>query len=113
MSAFVVGIASVFKTVTVRRPGREEEEFIAEIRVHDRDEQDAIQERQKNDEITATEQIRSDLLSITGLQDKDGNSVEATPELMEKMYKCPYAGNGIMRAWYQVQNGLPEETAKN
>ncbi len=47
MAGFVIGVASVFKKVTVKRPGRDEEDFTAEIRIHDRDEQDAIKAGKK------------------------------------------------------------------
>ncbi|WP_447556429.1 hypothetical protein [Vreelandella sp. EE22] len=113
MAGFVVGIASVVTKVTTQRPGREEEEFYAEIRIHDRDEQDALNKRQEDGEITGKEIMRADLLAITGLQDGDGKAVDAPPEMIDKMFNDPYAGNGIMRAWHRVQNGLPEETAKN
>lgn len=135
MAAYVVGIPSVTKKITVNRPGREEEEFFAEIRVRDRDEQEAlrakekkeIKEKQKRQEKARKEgkeveeddtglsdsQFREDLLSVSGLEDTKGNTVESTPDLLDKMIKDPYAGLAIMRAWHEVQRGLPESTAKN
>ncbi|MFI0472970.1 hypothetical protein ACGLWX_09675 [Halomonas sp. HMF6819] len=111
--AFTVGVASVFSTVIVNRPGREEEQFTAEIRVRDMDEQKALHEKQQSGEVTGNDHVREDLLAITGLADAKGNDVEATPETIDKIWKDPYAFMGIMRAWHRVQQGLPEETAKN
>lgn len=113
MAAFVIGVASVTKTITVKRPGREEEEFTAEIRIRDYDEQEALREQEEKGELKARSHFRDDLLSIGGLEDKDGKAVECTPELMDAMMKDPYASMGIMRAWHEVQRGLPESTAKN
>lgn len=111
--AFTVGIASVFTTVTTKRPGRPEEEFTAEIRVRDMDDQKELNEKQVSGEITGSDHVREDLLGITGLADFKGNDVEATAEIIDKIWKDPYAFMGIMQAWHRVQRGLPEETAKN
>lgn len=136
MAAYVIGIPSVTKTIKVHRPGREEEEFFAEIRVRDLDEQDALQEKQKaqrekqslskgskedksapaeieGGNVDVNSHFREDLLSVSGLEDTKGKPVESTPELLDQMIKDPYAGLAIMRAWHEVQRGLPESTAKN
>lgn len=111
--AFTIGIAAVSATVTIQRPGREEEQFTAEIRVRDMDEQKALREKQQNGEVTDNDHVREDLLGITGLADANGNEVDGTPEIVEKIWRDPYAFMGIMRAWHRVQQGLPEETVKN
>lgn len=112
-AAYVVGLATVLKTVAIKRPGREEEEFTAEIRVRDIDEQEALQEKQKNGEIKGFEHVIDDVISLSGFADADGNDLKVTKEMKAKLIKDPYVLMGCVRAWNHVQQGVPEYTAKN
>ena len=112
-AAFVIGLATVFKTVAIKRPGREEEEFTAEIRVRDLDEQDALHQKQQSGEAKGFDHVKEDVVSLDGFADKNGKPMEVTDEMKEKLLKDPYVLMGCVRAWNQVQQGMPELTAKN
>lgn len=113
MAGYVVGVPSVVKLIKVKRPGRELEEFSAEIRVHDMDEQDAIYEKQMKGELSDNSLVREDVLSMWGFEDAKGNEVEADEALTEKIFKDPFALMALVRAWTQVQQGVQEATEKN
>lgn len=113
MAAYVIGIPSVTKTITVKRPGREEEEFTADIRVRDTDEQEALQEKQKKGEAKHFAHVREDVLDMSGFTDANGKEIKVTSEMIDKLIKDPYVLMGLVRAWNQVQQGMPELAAKN
>ena len=135
MAAYVVDIPSVTETIRFKRPGREEEEFTAEIRVRDTDEQEALQKKQEKsfktwreeeekarkegrepDEKKKPEQyahVREDVLALGGFVDKDGKELTMTAQMIKKQMKDPFVLMAVTRAWNRVQQGLPELTAKN
>lgn len=135
MAAYVVGVASVTKTITVNRPGREEETFTAELRVRDIEEQEALeaQERKKNQEWEEEERkareegrepdyklkpkafwfVREDVLALGGFVDTKGNDVEMTAAKIKKQLNDQYVLKALYRAWNHVQQGVSEYTAKN
>lgn len=113
MPAFVIGIASVTKTILIKRPGREEESFTAEIRVRDMDEQDLLQEKLASGEITGVDHIKDDILCLGGFADSDGKEMEVTEDIKSELLQNPFVWMGLVRAWNEVQRGLPESTEKN
>lgn len=136
MAAYVVDIPSVTETITIKRPGREEEQFTADIRVRDTDEQEALQEKQEKEfkdkqarlekarkagkepepEKNKTKpyaHVREDVLGLGGFVDKDGKELTMTAEMIEKQMKDPYVLMAVVRAWNRVQQGVQELTAKN
>lgn len=113
MTAFVIGLPSVTKTITVKRPGRDEESFTAEIRVLDMDEQDALQEKIKAEKTDNVTSIKESILSLGGFSDAEGNDLKVNKEMHAKLLKDPYVWLGLVRAYNEVQRGIPEATAKN
>lgn len=111
--AFKIGIPSVIKTITVQRPGLDVEEFTAKIRVLDLDEQEALDEERQAGNLTGNEHVRRDLLELGGIEDANGASQSSDPELIDRVFKDPYAHIALCRAWGEVQRGVSEHTAKN
>lgn len=115
MSRFVVGIPSVTKTIKIKRPGREEEQFTADIRVRDLDDQDELEKKRVAGELKGHAHMREDVLAIGGCATGAGDDVSSSDDatLIDSMFKDPYARMGLMRAWHEVQSGLPEAVEKN
>ncbi|WP_157958601.1 hypothetical protein [Salinicola sp. CPA57] len=113
MANYVVGIASVTKTIKIHRPGREEEQFTAEIRIRDTDDQDKLLAKQKANRLKGNDHLREDVLSVGGLDDKEGKPLESSKALIDALFKDPYARGPLTLAWNEVQRGVPEEAAKN
>lgn len=113
MAKFVVGVASVQKTVKVRRPGREPEEFTAEIHVQDLDEQKEFEKKAKKENFDLFKEVRKDVLAITGLDDANGQPLESSATVIDQVMKDPWAYKGIIDAWREVRQGIPEAEAKN
>ena len=133
MAAYVIGVPSVTKTLTIHKPGREAETLTVDIRVRSIDEQDALQKKQNKEiadrlakeaklrkegkpvpaEKNSNAHVREDILGLGSVADKDGNDVAVTPELIDSVWQDPYAYIAIVRAWGEVQRGVQEETAKN
>jgi len=135
MAAYVIGVPSVTKTLTIHKPGREEETLTAEIRVRSVDEQEALNKKQTKEfeDRLAKEKklreegkpvppaknsnahVREDILSIGGALDANGNEItaNATPELIDSVWQDPFVYMALIRAWGEVQRGVQEETAKN
>ncbi|WP_353979391.1 hypothetical protein [Salinicola endophyticus] len=115
MARFVLGTPSVTKTIKIQKPGHDAQEFTAEIRLRSRDDQDAL-EKARNAKPKNFDQIavvREDVLSVSGIDDANGKELESTPELIDAVFQDSYALNRLMRAWSEVQLGLPEAEAKN
>lgn len=115
MAKFVLGTPSVTKTIKIRKPGYEEQQFTAEIRLRSRDEQDKLEKQRKSkaEKFDQIKVVREDVLSIGGVEDANGKDVESSPEMIDAVFQDSFAVNQLMRAWSQVQIGLPEEEAKN
>lgn len=133
MAAYVIGVPSVTKTITIHKPGREEEKLTAEIRVRSVDEQEAFQKKQnkefedrlaKEKKLRAESKpvpvaknsnahVREDILRMGGIADANGNDVTVTPELIDSIWQDPFVYMALIRAWGEVQRGVQEETAKN
>lgn len=132
--AYVVGVPSVTKTITIHKPGREPETLTADIRVRNTDEQEALQEKQqkafkdrqekeakarkegkelKAEKIDSNAHVREDLLAMGGLIDDKGKEVAATPEMIDTLWKDPFVYVALIRAWGEVQRGVQESIAKN
>lgn len=133
MAAYVIGIPSVTKTITIHKPGREEETLTADIRVRSVDEQEALNKKQNKEfadrlakekklreegkpvpaERNSNAHVREDILSLGGVADANGNDVTVTPELIDSIWQDPFVYMALIRAWGEVQRGVQEETAKN
>jgi len=113
MANFVIGIPSVTKTIKINRPGREEEQFTAEIRVRSLEEQDKLVEKEKKNQLKGNKHVRDDILSVSGIDDTEGKPLESSKELIDALFNDTYASKGLFRAWNEVQRGLPELEAKN
>ena len=135
MAAYVVGIPSVTETIKLKRPGREEEQFTADIRVRDLDDQEALRKKQEKEfkawraeEEKARKEgrepdekkkpkdyghVREDVLSLGGFVDSEGKDLTMTKAMIDKQMKDPFVLMALVRTWNRVQQGLPELTAKN
>lgn len=133
MAAYVIGVPSVTKTITIRKPGREEETLTADIRVRSIDEQEALQKKQQKEfkdrlakheklrkegkevpvEKDNNNHVREDILGMGGIADPNGNDVTVTPELIDSVWQDPFAYTALIKAWREVQHGVQESTAKN
>lgn len=113
MANYVVGIPSVTKTIKIRRPGRDEEQFTADIRIRDTDDQDKLVAKQEKGTLKGNNHIRDDVLSVAGLDDAEGKALESSKALIDALFKDPYARIALTRAWNEVQRGIPEAEAKN
>jgi hypothetical protein len=133
MAAYVIGVPSVTKTLTIHKPGREEETLMVDIRVRSLEEQEALQEKQNKAfaaklakekklreegkpvpaEKNTNAHIREDILGMSGIADPNGNDVTVTPELIDSIWQDPFAYTAIIKAWGEVQRGVQESTAKN
>lgn len=114
MANFVIGIPSVTKTVKIRRPGRGEEQLTADIRVHSVAEQDELEKKRKTQKYSDhIQQVKSDTISLGGIEDAEGNPVTSSNELLDAVFDDPYALQGLIRAWGEVQMGVQEAEAKN
>lgn len=133
MAAYVIGVPSVTKTITIHKPGREEETLTVDIRVRSIDEQEALQKKQNKEisdrmakeanlrkegkvappEKNSNAHVREDILGMSGIADANGNDVTVTPELIDAVWQDPFAYIAIVRAWGEVQRGVQESTAKN
>lgn len=134
MAAYVVDIPSVTETIKLKRPGREEEQFTADIRVRDTDEQAALSKKQEKafkawraEEEAARKEgrepdekkkpkpyahVREDVLGLGGFV-KDGKELTMTKAMIDKQMKDPFVLMALVRAWNRVQQGVQELTAKN
>lgn len=135
MAQYVVDVPSVTETIKLKRPGREEEQFTADIRVRDTDEQDALSKKQEKafkawraEEEAARKEgrepdekkkpkpyahVREDVLELGGFVDKDKKELTMTKAMIDKQMKDPYVLMALVRAWNRVQQGVQELTAKN
>ncbi|SDF72820.1 hypothetical protein SAMN05216571_101414 [Onishia taeanensis] len=112
-ASFKIGVASVTKTIDIHRPGMEPEQFTAEIRVRSLDDQEALDKKLKAAETHNTKHVREDLLALGGIVGADDKPAESSKELLDAVYKDPYAHVALCKAWGEVQRGVSEHVAKN